>query len=1639
MEDALFDDPQGTIQALVTSPDHDAGELSKYLRTQIDCFTTGKLGIIKTNEAYKDGGHEILRTKKFTMEGCIVELSDDIINTAMLITNEENIDLALVCRALVKVVEAMRMQEIQTRQKLDAMCSDLPLIGDCFFLLVFQFMASRTEVFTLLVEVMDELETLIERLAAGMGGATKNKELVALSNALTMAFYSMTEDPSATLIKPIGGQQQRPDVNQLLADGTFAKTLGQSIGAIKNVTLARALSMQFNLLLAKTKPDTPSAHLAKAFAADAIPGTSRLSDIITPRSYEHLLLKRHFNFVLENFICSFIIHFPTNEAKSAHVALLAGALDLARLLRQRGNADTRRLYACATERGFLRYLWMQIPFELVTPAFETMGALAACNGIEVFNFFTKESPNFPWPKIFQTATKYAMDFANPEFKLELVPQGDLHALVAFIHLIAGVVGHSSHLAQMLSQFDNIVTFAFRFIPARTPFTVRIAAVKLITAAAKYPNYVQEIWQKLVESRIFPGALKEETSYKTSTYRFSQHLLEMFYELIQASPFLFDPHNGRTLAGYLEFLIDLFGSFNNMSFTNTADKWRFSRVLLDIFIYCLGQFKTSIINSAIDTRHPVYPLYHQLVRDSTNETMKTILNIIHHAHINHVDLMLNFTVEEDYLETLSRCIDMLLFVSDTTTFAPNDAKALAINVMGYSHDAIKDIAMLVGHERKELSMKALQLIAAFETHTRRLAAVFLGSKDNEPEMLLSRFVDVLDAPPPMIEDFQGNQSYQAAQFDVYTAASPQWVLVQMILSGLEASSSTYSLAHFLLGCPSPYDLSTDFEIASRTCLSVALEKMASRTFAARHPHLIEALHEIVARLSAGDTAAPAVAYLGQADYFSSSLAVLREATSTPRERAKAAHISSLGWVLRTMAVASHTSHDHELNELFITLVGGGRPSDISEAPLQVLALFNAIEFAVHPEGAELARPKAFEQVPSLEASCVTAGRHSQLINLPALHAALEKDPRYSASAEDIDREVESCARLNTHISLLAAKARALDAWKLFVNDTLLQSDVIASINENVPISLIQRLVGEFANERHPVNSGISLGYTIISLLHILKIKKDSNPLEADDGIIETKIKGIFEGLLQAVARSPYQPIRGIAYIAIVKYLELTQVTAANPAKPMAKHNLILLAKVEDRFIRILATDCASFAAGWKMAALTCLETLLGVDEHRGARTLGFIEDRGLVASIVAECASVLGSSWESTDTRALRVYECQMSVLLKISQQQDGIRVLINNSLIGHLSTCVVFSAVPGSIDHGVLPALLLPVLRLLASMLLMAHERTDVFAQVSSFITSHTDLFKLILQDNNAPSMTTLALIQPTVYIFAQLARLPKSNQQFIKFHYSLLALLSLYSSRDLSIPPVDPEHVEMSQKQDYGNFKERASLFTIDVRHRVTMVCRDLIIYCRRVSILPDCKFGSVCFSPNLTSNSDKTIIPSLDMPIRYLYACLDQHTQAVEVIANLTLTLDNVDHLSNLQYKSRTVMAQKMLNEMLEKRYLLRDSLIESIECLLLLIVSHAYYYTRYSSSLATDQLSLSTSSPPTTTQALEMSDLSASTPKKSNNNNIFRETQATPGTTQRLMSSVYSYFKPSSSTTPSIGNNQQHQQQQSFSQQYTSTRVV
>ncbi|EFA78159.1 prespore-specific protein [Heterostelium album PN500] len=641
MEEEVFSDPQGRLLALLrgatTSDENTIGggssiinsnELSQFLWAQRDLFSANKFLQLKpiVKEISEQQRKEIRIKKQFNLNGDIIEVVDDFINIAFQISDKLNIDEYLACQTLARVVnmtstrdatllinqceeylyqarscyldtlreilnmfmcellsqhndclvtvllrlleEKIRNITVPTNQKESTYrLQECQKIVDCLFLISFQFTLKEESIRSLI----SKLKEVSKLYSNQQPNNTLYSPLFQITFTLLLNIFVIFVESKVLLMNP---HEHKPTVNTALTSNTFLTKVEADITSDweHNLSIQSTLQSVFYLLKLKESANDFDQWSQRAFPKDRNPAEF-LARIVEFQEFKNNSLKNFYLFVLDEYCCSLIQYFPINDKMNCMM----------------------------------------------------MAALTVCNGIEVYNFFTKDSAQFTWNKILQHMQFYIESLNQPN--TELSPS-DTEALNAFLCLITEVINYSPHLAQMLSRSTPILLLFFRYVTAPVSVGLKSTTLKAITACAKYPIYVPDIWKLLNESEIFPSGLRMESqSSEHGEFPFTQQFLELFYQLIQGSPFLFDRSNDSVMQVYLEHIMNLFSSFNNKAFNNILDKWKFTLTILNIFVFCLSHFKSSIINHVIDRKHPVYPLYIELTRESHNLTLQTIINII----------------------------------------------------------------------------------------------------------------------------------------------------------------------------------------------------------------------------------------------------------------------------------------------------------------------------------------------------------------------------------------------------------------------------------------------------------------------------------------------------------------------------------------------------------------------------------------------------------------------------------------------------------------------------------------------------------------------------------------------------------------------------------------------------------------------------------------------------------------------------------------------------------------------------------------------------------------------------------------------------------------------------------------------------
>ncbi|EGC37926.1 hypothetical protein DICPUDRAFT_149471 [Dictyostelium purpureum] len=1457
------------------------------------------------------------------------------------------------------------------------------------------------------------------------------------------------------------------------------------------------------------------------------------------------------------------------------------------------------------ETGYFgNYLWFQIPDHIIISSFRLMGSLARSNTVEVYNFFAT-SGQFSWHKLFQDINSYVKSL-NGSNSFDIAPK-DIDVLTNILLLVARLVESSIQVSVMITKTHPIIGIAVQFSLFQVETKLKSAALRLITAFSKYTNYLGDIWKFCtIDTQLLRIGLSL-TGGSNDLPIAQQSLELLSTIIHNSSNFIFDKNSSESvrLTNYLDQCMELFNFIDNKSFNNFDEKWKFALSIVKIFEYCLKQFNASGVNNCvIDKCHPVYKLFFELNRKS--KTLENIIKIIDFANdqASHIKNTIDIQQQEQqqhyqqqllssnsspqqqqYLQQqknlsetnyytlqvlqeqkqqdnevfrvlLNKCLDILLLVSDSTVLSIDDAKCLVSNLSNMNKSKpIVSITKLIDYESPAVALRALRLVYSFETYTRRISTVFL---ENNPDDIILRFVKMMEYNETNFEDFSGSVYTQYVNFALYTSSSVQWTIAQLILLCLsECQPNTYTLGHFLLGCCSNIDLSKDFVPNSRSCLTLILKHVQDAQFVERYPHLVECFHEIIYKMVKDPvTYSPMLKFINEEypSYYRNSMEVLTNsiAINGGSERKLETLISSLSWVLNSCAISIQNYFSLDMKQFLSNYIFPAmniHSTMMIMSSINVLTLYNTIEYPM--ANLEVSQPRLFSIYPQLDSNnCAnspifqTSPNGITLLNIPKVRELLESDRNRFSNQFEIDKELEDCCYSNLTYQLVNAKKRALESWKSFVMVSLCQNTIeIEVLDENLLLSLLQRIVTDFANERKPVESCLAIGNTITTILSILKDKKQNYQLfsqtmsAGENDIIEQKMKLILEGLLQAVLKSPHYIIRGLSYICLIQYLDLTEQppaassSSSSPSSPSSLQqqeqiqlindlNLNLVSKIEDKFIRTLSSDCTSFSRGWRIAALSCLQAILSVDNLCGHRTLLFLQNKGFIINMIVYTSNFLSNDWENIESKDLYVYRSQMSLLLKISQQMDGVHILINNGVIKTFVDSSFLNYIPTDKISNKFSEILLPILKLFASLCLYYgnhsnhsghhNDKHEIYQDIFNFLMNHSELFTIILSDNNKEeeyyTYKNLEILKLTCYLFSKVSFVffKKQSQQdqskekarFLRFHYCLTNLLIKYSTNSKKIIektiPDDKDQEELASKIDFSysaanNIKHHDALnkkknqFQILIKQMICSITHDLLMYCRKVSILTDQRIGFTCFNSNLnilnfgssfsrsnqnsmvsnpsgSISSNSKLLPSLDLAINFLIDNIIQYTFYKMDSNQCQKLLDNYEQLTYVQYQEilqnsdtltpsqRNHMVLNILKQKINDIETQISTIFDNIELLLILIVTHSYYFSNQLGILfQSNQISPVLSSSQfnhNNNSKFEISDLNNSTignkqqQQQTTNRNGDVFLQSKPHQNGGVLSSVFSIFKSHQENPPKISMNQTPAQNQ---QSLTNSRMV
>mmetsp|Transcript_9771 Transcript_9771/g.13441 ORF Transcript_9771/g.13441 Transcript_9771/m.13441 type:complete len:528 (-) Transcript_9771:23-1606(-) len=432
-------------------------------------------------------------------------------------------------------------------------------------------------------------------------------------------------------------------------------------------------------------------------------------------------------------------------------------------------------------------------------------------------------------------------------------------------------------------------------------------------------------------------------------------------------------------------------------------------------------------------------------------------------------------------------------------------------------------------------------------------------------------------------------------------------------------------------------------------------------------------------------------------------------------------------------------------------------------------------------------------------------------------------------------------------------------------------------------------------------------------------------------------------------------------------------------------MIVLECDAGKLIRTISVDASDANEAWKTLAFSTLDVLVRYD--RKTQFVDILCDTGFLSHFINQIKAseqylidMLTTNPESL--RPLYVYESVLSLLNRIAQTLRGTNILVQYDAVNVFAKCSYIDQRPDDIQidtNGWLPSvmerydeLLMPVLRLMLTMLTNNPASQDVVGQVLFFVDSHSELINTILKDR-IPSITTQSLecLRLVTEIFYFLARHQdvvqfRLQNKTAKIHNMMLNLLAKYCTKDRWQPLL---RTNMMQEDDTP--QEYSSI--------VRDITKNLIAYARIISEFKDSRY-KVLFSPRISAGDAKAEQdiprsvttrgrpPTLTVLVDFIKSCLDEHLRLSVDRDNLNSKLNHIIELSSEELNSiisqsqrtspfpddfqrtltpnqRQMLAQMTLNELITAKNRDLNALLYMLENALLLLWRHLDFYVNVS----------------------------------------------------------------------------------------------
>ncbi|XP_045542611.1 nuclear pore complex protein Nup205 [Papilio machaon] len=593
---------------------------------------------------------------------------------------------------------------------------------------------------------------------------------------------------------------------------------------------------------------------------------------------------------------------------------------------------------------------------------------------------------------------------------------------------------------------------------------------------------------------------------------------------------------------------------------------------------------------------------------------------------------------------------------------------------------------------------------------------------------------------------------------------------------------------------------------RTVLHAVLDILDQHIAPAAHEReatpLVESCYRLVYWLCARPTTSPpALRLLRARDYF-----LARHVKATVNlETASVTTVSARSWVLRACACEAGAAGGTRQHAALAALLGAlTHTPHHPDQEWEWCVIRRALEgLAVSVAAPAEPRWELFHahQLRSAINDCdLPTGVGGKRISVSRLHAVLARElaalrttaPQRSLVALEIQKVLDYVTEVNRQRNLAATLTHYYDSWRQLTEIIFCVAppDVLAlESRKNLLLNILQDLLNKIPPaEVLPQLGNLASGTVLLLLVNLrhcyILQKRESNlnssEFEASffgpsNQIMQTKsltLKFILHKILSwiLVSGGSTQKMRVNLYGALLNFLNIVNLKAS-PAEPEEEGDVTYVSRLDrsrgragredsalkamvvdvitgfgEKLCAIVCGDCTG--AGHdvcRMAALACLDTLLDIDP--ATDWLHTLTDQGYLRSLIDSLLHDDEGLKEALDPspkslRVLYVYECKMSLLLKLAGSRRGAETVVAQGALACLAALSALGCHPdvhaasSRPDTDFVPSvasrfrqMLVPALALCDALLTsLGTENHSCVIHVTHFLVSHVECIDMVLR-----------------------------------------------------------------------------------------------------------------------------------------------------------------------------------------------------------------------------------------------------------------------------------------------------------------------